>query len=114
MEGFLLVFDINDTLISKIKKTDKYVLDSLTDNQKNNTYSCNNHILLKRPLTDLLVKFLEIHNINYVFWSTSMKHNIKKMIPYLEEIGYNFHLGYFGQEECEEGIITEKIKQKII
>jgi FMN phosphatase YigB (HAD superfamily) len=110
MKEFLIVFDINDTLISKTNKYDRDLLSKFTEEQRNKMYSCNKHLLLKRQYTEVLVDYLNEHKLDYIFWSTSMIHNIKKMIPYLENIGYTFYSGYLSQSDCEEGTITEKIK----
>lgn len=99
MDDFLIVLDINNTLISKLKRR-----------VKPEAFSIKHHYLLKRDHTDVFVDFLHSHKLNYVIWSTAIAANIKNMLVYLEEIGYTNYLGYLDQEYCQKGKITEKIK----
>lgn len=110
MGKYLIVLDLNDTILAKIKKSDKKTLSKLSKEQVGKLYRCTNYYLIERPNTKLFVDFLEDHKLDYIFWSTSMRHNLEKMLPFLCEIGYKKALGYLSQEDCEEGIITEKIK----
>ncbi|KAF9764054.1 hypothetical protein NGRA_0882 [Nosema granulosis] len=102
MKDYLIVLDINNTLIAKIKKSDR-------PNSKD-LFSCKHHYLSKRNHTDAFVNFLHSHNLDYIIWSTAKSHNIQSMLVYLREIGYTNYLGFLSQEHCEEGKITDKIK----
>ncbi|EQB61013.1 hypothetical protein NAPIS_ORF01420 [Vairimorpha apis BRL 01] len=113
MQKYLLVLDINDTLLTKFKYNTYYLIDKLNTDLKGEIYILDNCKILKRQYSDIFLKYISEHNLDYIFWSTAFKRNIKKMIPYLELCGYTSYLGYLGQEECEEGILTDKIKTKM-
>lgn len=101
--NFLVVLDINGTLIKRIYQYDK----KSTDNTQSLPTSFNiiggYRVYYRQNLCELSKFLNSFSNINYVFWSTMNQKNVYMHVKSLEQFGFKKYIGYYDTSHCKIG-----------
>jgi len=99
---YLIVFDINGTLIKKCRKGKSEPKEYEQKGRMPDKVT-SKFILYERPLLGVLLKFLKTHEVTYILWTTGMEANAKVLVDYLESLGFDEHIGWYSQIDCKAG-----------
>lgn len=98
---FIVVFDINGTLLykseTKIKNATEYKL-----------IETNKKFYYIRPGIDFLIEFLHKNNITYMFWTHNEENEAQHAYKILEGEGFKKDTKMFTRNECETAVIEGK------
>ncbi|KAM0672274.1 hypothetical protein OCOL_000490 [Ordospora colligata] len=99
---YLIVFDINGTLIKRYRKYSeelkRYESMGIVADKVSGAFA-----FYDRPHLDVLLKFLKTHEVSYILWTTGMEKNAKIFVEHLESLGFDEHIGSYSQIDCKAG-----------
>lgn len=98
----IVVFDLNGTLLKRIKKDERSTIQSLEAQEIFADASYDRYYIYIRPHIKTLAEFLHTHDVNYIFWSTCTRPHLTKLIGFIKDVMYNY-CGFFCQDECIAG-----------
>lgn len=102
MAKFLVAFDINGTLLRKLHKNNECVK-PLASRGIRHDFRYKQYFVYVRPHLDMLVKFIESHDTNYVLWTTARTDNARYLTRYLECLGLDKGIRHYSQADCKVG-----------
>lgn len=108
---FLIVFDVNGTLLKRVNKTETGLIKRLKEANIQQVHEDNYFHYYIRTHIGLLNEFLIKNKIEFVFWSTMYESNLLRTLNVLYKFGFKDHLeDNFCRDHCKVGKTKGKIK----
>lgn len=110
MRKFLVAFDINGTLLNRIHRSNPRYKTLCSENVKYD-YKYGQYFVYNRPYLDILAKFIESHDAEYVLWTTATSKNAIHMVKHLGCMGIGDGVTFYSKQDCKVG--KEKVEDNI-
>ncbi|KCZ82231.1 hypothetical protein H312_00254 [Anncaliia algerae PRA339] len=106
----MIVFDINGTLLKRVKRTEKEHIRNLEKNQFLPISHDSIYNYYFRKDLDKLSSFLDTNSVPYCFWTTMFEKNANICTELLKTVGFTKYLKIYNQDQCLIGNNKGKVK----
>ncbi|KAF7684487.1 hypothetical protein TCON_0307 [Astathelohania contejeani] len=98
----IIVLDINGTLLKRVHRSKSELLRDYKERGITPDISTKDYHMYIRPNINVLINTLHSLPVNYVFWSTAYKHNVKVMADILASLGMDRAISAYDQTHCDK------------
>lgn len=98
----LLVFDLNGTLLKRVKKLNKHQIKVHLDKHSQNIYGFEDSVVYIRPHLNNLAQFLHHNHIDHAIWTSTRRRDAKNLYDLVQQYGFKNEKFYWTRKKCSK------------